>query len=250
MKAIEFGTLNNDILILLHGGGLSWWNYRDAAKLLSQKYRVILPILDGHAGSGQPFRSIEENAEQLVCWIDKEYGGQVTAIAGVSLGGQIAVEMLSIQPDICRFALLESTLAKPMPLTYAMVKPTYDMSFGLIRKRWFAKIQADYLGIPEDLFEDYYRDTCEITKPDMIAFLEANSGYAIKPALPATNARVLILAGSRELKQIRDSAALLHKAIPGSSMRILPGYRHGELSLNHGQEYATILDNWIQTKDT
>ena len=36
--------------VLLHGGGLSWWNYRAVADLLAANgYRVVLPVLDGHA---------------------------------------------------------------------------------------------------------------------------------------------------------------------------------------------------------
>ena len=29
MEYKEYGSKNNDIIILLHGGGLSWWNYID-----------------------------------------------------------------------------------------------------------------------------------------------------------------------------------------------------------------------------
>ena len=46
MKAIEFGTQNNDVIMLLHGGGLSWWNYKAEAELLKDQYHVVLPILD------------------------------------------------------------------------------------------------------------------------------------------------------------------------------------------------------------
>jgi hypothetical protein len=48
MNVIEYGKQNSDIIMLLHGGGLSWWNYRAEAELLSGRYPVVLPILDGH----------------------------------------------------------------------------------------------------------------------------------------------------------------------------------------------------------
>ena len=35
---IEFGQQNPDVVMLLHGGGLSWWNYREAAKRLAERY--------------------------------------------------------------------------------------------------------------------------------------------------------------------------------------------------------------------
>ena len=240
---IEFGQQNPNVIMLLHGGGLSWWNYREAAQKLAEQYHVVLPVLDGHADSDTPFSTIEENAASLISYIDTHFGGQVLALGGLSLGGQIAVEMLSQRKDICRYALLESVLVKPMKLTHALIEPTFGMSYGLIKQKWFAKLQADFLGIPKALFDDYYRDTCAISKADMIAFLKANSIYTIKSGLSETKAKVKIVAGSREQKSIRDSAAMLHKAIPGSSLELLPGLRHGDLSLNKPEQYVAILQS-------
>ena len=243
---IEFGKQNPHVIMLLHGGGLSWWNYREAAQLLAKEYHVVIPVLDGHAGSDAPFTTIEDNAARLISYMDTHFGGQILAVGGLSLGAQIAVEMLSQRKDICQYALLESALVKPMKLTAALIGPTFGMSYGLIGQKWFAKIQAEYLGIPKALFGEYYRDTCRIGKGDMIAFLKANSLYAIKPGLPETQAKVKIVAGAKEQKRIQDSAQLLHKTIPGSSLEILPGLRHGDLSINHPQSYARMLAEWIE----
>ena len=243
---IEFGEQNPDVVMLLHGGGLSWWNYREVAQRLAERYHVVLPVLDGHADSDAPFTSIEDNAARLISYIDAHFGGQVLLLGGLSLGGQIAVEMLSQRKDICRYALIESALVKPSKLTAAMIGPTFGMSYGLVRQKWFAKLQADYLGIPRELFDDYFRDTCALSKADMIAFLKANSMYAIKPELSETSAKVKIVAGSKEQKSIRDSAMLLNRAIPGSNMELLPGLRHGDLSLNKPEQYVKILTDWIK----
>ena len=244
MTVFEFGKQNRDTVLLIHGGGLSWWNYREVAKLLEKDYHVILPVLGGHADSDAPFTTIEDNAAKLISCIDSHFGGQVTVLGGLSLGGQIALEMLSQRPDICRFALIESALAKPSKLTAALIGPTFGMSYGLIKQRWFAKMQADYLGIPKDLFEDYYRDTCAIAKADMIAFLQANCAYEIKPDLAETTAKVKIVAGAKEQKRILASGELIHSTIPGSQMEILPGLRHGDLSINHPAQYVRMLLGW------
>jgi hypothetical protein len=82
----------------------------------------------------------------------------------------------------------------------------------------------------------------------MIAFLKANSRYTIKRSISETEAKVKIVAGSKEQKNILDSAKLLHRAIPGSSLEILPGLRHGDLSINHPQDYARMLTEWIESQ--
>ena len=245
MTVMEYGQQNPAVVMLLHGGGLSWWNYREVAKRLAEQYHVVLPVLDGHADSDAPFTTIEDNAARLISYIDDHFGGQVLLLGGLSLGGQIAVEMLSQRKDICRYALIESALVKPSKLTAAMIGPAFGMSYGLIGQRWFAKMQANYLGIPRELFDDYFRDTRRISRANMIAFLKANSLYTIKPGLSDTRAKVKIVAGSREQRNIRDSAAMLNRTIPGSSMEILPGLRHGDLSINHPEVYVRMLTEWM-----
>ena len=249
MTVIEFGKQNRDTVFLLHGGGLSWWNYREVATLLEKDYHVMLPVLDGHADSDATFTTIEDNAARLISYIDINFGGQVVILGGLSLGGQITLEILRQRPDICRYALIESALVKPSKLTAALIGPTFGMSCGLIKQHWFAKMQADYLGIPKELFEDYYRDTCAITKADMIAFLKANCTYKIKAGLAETSAKVKIVAGSREQNNILNSAKLIYQAIPGSQLEILPGLRHGDLSINHPERYVQILKEWREHND-
>lgn len=241
MIAVEYGNQNKETVIFLHGGGLSWWNYRKEAELLQDKYRVVLPILDGHAGSDRRFTSIENNAEELVEYIDDNFGGSVLMMGGLSLGGQILAEALAKRDDICQYAVIESALAVPMKTVKTMIRPVLGMSYGLIKQKWFSRWQFRSLKIREDLYGDYYRDTCRISKEDMIAFLEANAGYRIKPSLSKAAAKTAILAGGRERKRMIESAKLLHDTVKNSSLIILAGYVHGELSLNHPEEYMNVV---------
>ena len=66
MEYKEYGSKNNDIIILLHGGGLSWWNYIDEISLLENEFHIVIPILDGHSGSDTNFTSIESNALEII----------------------------------------------------------------------------------------------------------------------------------------------------------------------------------------
>ena len=248
MRIQEFGSAQRETILLLHGGGLSWWNYRKEAEFLESDYHVVLPILDGHAGSDRPFTSIEGNAAELIAYIDEQCRGRVLLIGGLSLGAQILLEMLSQRSDICRFALAESACVIPSKLTNALIGPVFGSSYGLIRNRQFAKLQFRSLHMDDCFFAEYYRDTCAVTKADMIAFLRANTSYALKDSIADTTAQVHVLVGGKENKAMRKSAELLKQSIPGCTERVLPGLYHGEFSINYPDRYAAYLRAMLDGK--
>lgn len=159
--------------VLLHGGGLSWWNYRAVAGLLAANgYRVVLP----------------------------------------------------------------------MRAARALVAPAVALSYPLVRHPWFSRAQFASLHLPEELYEPYYRDSCAISKRDMIAFMRANSSYRLRPELAGCGARATILVGGREPRVMVRSARALAEAMPDSTLVEHPGWRHGEASLWHPEVYLEALE--------
>ncbi len=241
MKTVEYGKKNKDVIIFLHGGGLSWWNYKEEAERLSDRFHIVIPVLNGHSGSDRSFTSIEDNAKEIISCIDENFGGQVLLIGGLSLGGQILVEILSQRNSICRFAIIESALVLPMKLTTALIKPVYSMCYPLIKKRWFAKLQFRALHINTDFFEDYYVDTANISEDDMVAFLMANSNYCVKDTLADCETKVLVLVGSKEQSVMKKSAQRIANCLSVSRLEIIQNFYHGDLSLNHSEQYVEKL---------
>lgn len=199
MQYKVYGKQNQDAIVLLHGGGLSWWNYREISELLQNDLQIIIPILDGHTGSDKDFTSIKDNADEIISFIDRNFGGSVLLIGGLSLGGQILVEMLSQRKNICRYAIVESASVIPSKLTYSLIRPTFGTCYGLIKQKWFSKLQFRSLRIKPELFDDYYQDTCGITKQNMIAFLQESSMYFMKKTLGECTAKVHLFVGERKI---------------------------------------------------
>ncbi len=244
MNTVEFGQENREVVILIHGGGLSWWNFRQEAELLSGSYHVVLPILDGHAGSDDAFIGIEENADRIIAFIESRFGGSVFLIGGLSLGAQILLEILSKRHDICRHAIVESASVIPSRTTNTLIAPAVLLSYGLIQKEWFSRMQFRYLRIRNDLFDDYYRDTSKITKTSMIAFLRANTAYEMKPGLAKCRAQIRIVVGGREDRRMLRSAEKMHRLLRCSVLEIKKGMRHGEYCVNHPEQYVKdLLEN-------
>ena len=241
----EYGKSNKDIIILLHGGGLSWWNYEEVSEILKSNYHVILPILDGHSGSDRDFTSIENNANEIIEYIDNNYNGNVKLIGGLSLGAQILLDILSKRDNICEYTIIESALMCPMKMTNRLIELLINMSYGLINKKWFSKLQFKSLKIKEELFDKYYIDSSNITKDNMISFLKANSNYHLKN-IKTNKSKSIVIVGSKERPIMIKSAKIIHDELINSELEILSGYYHGDLSINHPNEYAEKVKKLIK----
>ena len=241
----EFGKDNFETIILLHGGGLSWWNFREEARLLQNEYHIILPVLDGHAESDCSFTTIEDNASEIITFIDHKFNGKVLLIGGLSLGAQILLEILSQRSDICQKAIIESAAVIPSKIINALIKPTFGSTYSLIKNKKFAKLQFQTLHMQKKLFEDYYHDTCQIKKDDMISFMKANTSYELKDKICETSASVYIFLGEKENKEIFHSAEVMQKKIPMSQTKVIPDLYHGEFSLNYPEKYVNTIKQII-----
>ena len=86
MKFHEFGNKNRPHIMLIHGGGNAWWNYLRQAEVLSNKYHVILPTLDGHGEEYETtYISTEDTADKLISYIDENCSGHLFACVGYHL---------------------------------------------------------------------------------------------------------------------------------------------------------------------
>lgn len=243
MKIIQYGNADNPAIMMLHGGGLSWWNYRKEAELLSAKYYVLLPVIEGHAQNEDAFVSIENSARKLIQYTEEKLQGKIKLLCGLSLGAQIAVEMIAQNNDICDYAVIESVSLIPSRLVDSLIRPTVSMSFGLIQKKWFSKLQFQSLHMNQDLYEDYYKDTCQITKENMIAFLQANTRYKLNEKIKTTKAVIRVIVGGKEQSKMLRSAELLCKNLVSGTLEIKKGLYHGEYSLNQPETYVKdVLD--------
>lgn len=242
MQCHTFGVKGNPTVVLLHGAGLSWWGYQDAAALLAKDYYVVLPLIDGYGDAAdEPFQSIEHSAEALLGYLNAEFQGHVFALGGLSLGAQIAVETLRRAPTVADYAVIESALVDPIPGVDRWMALTVRMSFGLLKHRWFARLQANALLLPDALFETYYRDSLRVTPETLLNTLKSNNAYTVRPGLADTRAKALVIAGGREMAAMRKSAQMLAVTMPGSELWVAEGMKHGELSLRHPQAFVDKL---------
>ena len=242
----SWGDTINPTLILIHGGGLSWWAYDEVIQMLKEHYHVVAWVIRGHADNAHnPFISIQNSAQNLTRYIEVEHQGHVYGLIGLSLGAQIIVEAISSKHNLCNYAIVESALVCPMPLVNRSTKMMVNLSHGLIKREWFAKLQAKALNLSESLWQNYYDDSLKMSKQSLIAILKSNSSYTINKRLKETQTKVLIIAGQKEHKKMLTSAKKLNAVILNSSIYIGESLKHGELSLNHPGRFIELIETFF-----
>lgn len=105
----EKGTFESkEILVLLHGLGADKDTWIQFARYLTKKYRIVIPDLPGHGRSVQEFSidySVKAQAQYVsellqILRIDRAH------IVGSSMGGAIAIQLASMQPEIAASLIL------------------------------------------------------------------------------------------------------------------------------------------------
>jgi predicted alpha/beta-fold hydrolase len=202
-------------VILLHGGGLSDWSLSGVAELLKSDYNVVTPIINGHCEiCGNDFVSIEDSAEKFIEYVEKYHNGAVFAIGGFSLGAQIVAEVLSQRGNIAQYAIMESVLVLPMKMPVLLITSVYKLTYNLIKKKWFSKLQAKSSFISDNMFEQYYTDTMKLSKQSLINIMLSNTSYRLKDSITNTKAKTMIIAREKEIsgdssKQTAEQQSIL-----------------------------------------
>ena len=226
MHVSEFGPSDGPPVLLLHGGGVAGWMWTSLRRTLEATYKIVVPDLPGHGHSAdEPYQSHTETVNAL-SQILVRGGSNPTAVIGFSLGAQLAIELASKYPELVDRVMVVSAQAKAMPFAGLTLR-ALGAAAPLARNRRFARLQARELFVPEELMEEYIDTSAHITKTTLLAAVGDNMRFVLPATWSEFPGQALVLVGSRERALMRDSAKIIHAALPSSDMEIVPGRRHG-----------------------
>ena len=258
MKFHEFGDKNLPPILLIHGGGSSWWSYLRQARLLSHKYHVILPTLNGHGEEYQKdYISTEDSAQEILNYVRQNCGGKLFAVGGVSLGGQIAMELLSLDSDIAEKAIIDGSLCIPQP-RLAKISIFLVSLFGkLMFSKPACKLQLSImnkcypqLAYPDELKNYYMEDMSRMPIKTLVTIYKTYMGhYKLNSRISKSKAQVLYFYGEKELKSVKESARFFQKLHPNTILYEAKGYNHGYLSSYLPQEWIELVVSFLENNN-
>ena len=248
----EFGDKKFPHILSIHGGGNSWWNYIRQPRMLSDKYHVILPTLDGHGEEyQQDYITTENSAQQILEYIKNNCDRKLFAIGGVSLGGQIAIELLSLDSDIAEKAIIDGSICIPQPKLARICTVIVKLFGKIMFSKSASKIQLGLMkkmypnmAYPEEIENYYIEDMPRIPIKTLVTIYQTYMGeYRLKYAIKESKAQVLYIYGEKEMKCVKESAKLFQKMHPDCTLYEAKGYNHGYLSAYLPLEWMEVVNH-------
>ena len=241
----ETGEQHPSVLLFIHGGGVSGWMWEVHVAYFHQ-YHCIVPDLPGHGKSeAEECFSIDKCAEDLIDYLKTNVPNKETIVVGFSIGAQIALEMLAKEPSLIDYAMINSAMVKPMPFIKRMVKPTALLSYPLIKNKRFSKLQAKTLFIPEDKYEQYYKESLGLSKTILLSMLEENMSYELPDGFKDNQSKLLVTAGEKERSVMKDSVFEVMSKHNNCRGLILPRIGHG-LPLVEPFLFCELLEEFLE----
>ena len=132
MKFIASGKMGQPIILLIHGMGCTGeHSFLSAVYKLERDYRVVIACLDGYDEPNTTFTSIYEQAEKIANYVIKDCEGSIHTILGMSMGGFIALELLTKYNIKVKKLILDSGYMKPWNKLCARIMSVM-VAFGFI----------------------------------------------------------------------------------------------------------------------
>lgn len=229
-------------ILLVHGGASSNRMYADVIPLLNERgYHLLLPDLPGHGRTRLAavteekrvfsFSGAVSGLADLIQESQASLPGHLTAV-GISLGGQVVLELLSKHPELVQSAIVSGASVHPPDEEAAWEVPRLPLD----NPRWMKILQEDV--------ELMGMENAQAVQEQSFGFT-FDSATDENRSFPPT----LVLVGENDVAMAqRDFADLvlkLKKRNGRSSGRRLAGAWHNH-SIDVPELFATVVDAWVR----
>lgn len=246
----ERGNKNAPTIVFMHGGGISGWMWQKQWEAFLD-FHMLIPDLPEHGGSmADGLISIKGCAEQMAGFIRGHASGGRAHVVGHSLGGKIAVQLLSTHPEVVDHAIVASAIFRPIPLFKLFFNmPVYKLTVWMMKSKGIMDMQAKQMNFPNEYYrENFMKDSAAYT-PKMLSriYAEMNRHIKLPSGLEKSHVPTLVLAGEKELKAMRLSVCDIANALPNSRGFLVKEGRH-TFTWENSEVFNDAIRSWITDK--
>ena len=132
------------------------------------------------------------------------------------------VALLSRHPEMVDHAMISSAILRPLPgssmYTPGLIKLMHRWFMEPLKNNdWWIRLNMHYAaGIPDEFYEEFKRSFQSTTEDGLTNMMLANLRFRLPPGLEKVKSPVLVVTGSKEYKQMKESARDLLKVLPNA----------------------------------
>lgn len=240
----ESGDKDGPIMLFLHGGGVSGWMWEKQVEYFTHYHCIVPDLLEHGLSNHGPLFSIQRCADDLIeiIKIKEKAADKPIIVIGFSLGAQVAIQMLSMKPDLIKYAVINSALVRPSH--YKWLSPLITLSFPLIKNRSFSKLQAKSLYINESQFEQYYQESCSMKRETLSRVLKENMSFQIPEKFRDARSKILVTVGEKEKSVMKKSMQDIVECNQHCTGLVIPQVGHG-ISLAKPDYFNQLIEKWV-----
>ena len=190
----EYGNKENPTILLLHGAGALDTFCRQYC--FSDKYHLVVPHLAGAGKAAAEIYEPEKTVEELFTVIKTLHKNRIGVI-GHSLGGQIAIMLVSKNPELFNFAVFLSAWVNPKPKTIRMYCSLAGLSAKMLHWRWLVQFQGKYWNYTKKQADNMAEYSKQITPLVYHSFFSNTLDLSKLPEYQAVTIPMLAICGSK-----------------------------------------------------
>lgn len=247
----ESGNIDAPAIVFIHGGGISGWMWERQVAAF-QDYHCIVPDLPEHGKSidEKPI-TIADSADRIAQLIRNMASSGKAHVVGHSIGAKIIVELLSRHPDVIDHAVIVSALFRPIPfLKLSCNRFSYKLTVMMLKSKRLLGYQVKQFGFPGDDDRKNLARDFELLTPDSLdrIYGELFKHLKLPEHLSDACASSLVIAGTKELKGMRESVKDLVKVLPNAKGILFRGCRH-DIPWKENDEFNQTIREWINDEN-
>jgi pimeloyl-ACP methyl ester carboxylesterase len=249
----EIGVQHTPTLIFLHGGGGAGWMWQSQLEVGGQQYHCLVPDLPEHGASRPiaPF-TILSAAEAVAEVIRTRAKDGKAHVIGLSLGAQVATQLLALAPECIQSAIISSPLLRPIAganwYTPALLRWVFWLTVAPFQNSaWYARLNMQQAaGMPASYFPQFYAEFRQMSAANFANIMHANFQFRLPVGVEHCSAPVLVVVGKRELPTMHASARDLLAALPNAQGVQVAVGRNAAENHNWNMTAPTLFNGMLQ----
>ncbi len=246
MEIIKYGDENNKRIILIHGFESPYQIWEDYIEHYRKSYCVIVPIMPGHnVNMKDDFISFEQCAKELEDYCIDQFGSEIYAVYGMSMGGVLASHLWKNKRLKIRKLIMESSplLSYGSFMTSFLTKQYLNITHkaqkgdkNVIKKAVGSMVTEDKLNCFIELLKN-------ISDTTIKNYIKEIGKFKLPHNIDTQDTELFYFYGSNASEFLfRREAKFIRKNYAGATIFFLKGKGHCEDALLHPEKRIAELD--------